>query len=157
MPDFVRISGLYFLTACIWVSSSFSYFANSLKSSMYIRWLIFSCYLLSLYPTEHFLSMSLRGIIEIMNSIGDSASPRNIPFWVFDSAKLLHLAVSYSFQIFMVFSIKFMTSSDVLYILRHFIIQLCGTISYAFLLSIYYSLWSVFTPALADGFSHEFQ
>ena len=35
---------------------------------MYIRWLIFSCDLLSLYPAVHFLSSWLSGIMAIMNS-----------------------------------------------------------------------------------------
>ena len=34
--------------------------------SMYIKWLIFSCDLLSLYPAVHFLSMWLSGIIIII-------------------------------------------------------------------------------------------
>ena len=63
------MSWLYILTVCIMVSGSFSFFANSLVSSMYIRWLIFSCNLLSLYPAVHFLSMWLRGIIAIMNRV----------------------------------------------------------------------------------------
>ena len=33
---------------------------------MYIRWLIFSCDLLSLYPAAHFLSMWFSGIIIII-------------------------------------------------------------------------------------------
>ena len=51
-----------------------------------------------------------------MNSNGDSTSP----------------AINSTLQIFMIFSIKFMTSCDILYILRQSIIQLCETISYAF-------------------------
>ena len=43
-------------------------------SSMYIKWLNFSCDLQSFL---HFLSMGLGGIIAIMNSNGDSASPWN--------------------------------------------------------------------------------
>ena len=46
----------------------------------------------------------------------------------------------------MVFSIKFMTSCDILYILRQIIIQLFGTISYAFFYQsgpyIEFSVWS---------------
>ena len=68
-----------------------------------------------------------------MNSNGDRASPGKIGLWIFASAKLLPPAVNSTLQVFMVFSIKFMTSSDILYILRQFIIQLCGTISYGFL------------------------
>ena len=52
---------LYILTACIKISNSFSIFANSLMSSMYIKRLIFSCELQSLYPAVHFLSMWLSG------------------------------------------------------------------------------------------------
>ena len=56
----------------------FSFFANSLTSSMYIRWLIFPCNLLSLYPAVYFQCMWLSGIIVITNCNGDSASPLNI-------------------------------------------------------------------------------
>ena len=129
MPNFIPMSWLYILTACMRVSRYFSCFANSLMPSMYIRWLRFSCYLLSLYPTVHFLSMWLCGIMAIINSNGDSASPWNIPLWIFASAKLLPPAVKSTLPIFMAFSIKFMTSCDILYILRQF----CGTISCAFL------------------------
>ena len=38
---------------------------------MFIKWLIFSSDLLSLYPVVHFLSMWLNGIMAIMNSNGD--------------------------------------------------------------------------------------
>ena len=57
----------------------FHFFANSLMSSIDIRWLIFSCDILSLYPAVHFLSMWLSGIMAIMNSNGDSTSPWNTP------------------------------------------------------------------------------
>ena len=105
-------------------------------SSIYIRCLIFSCDLQSLYPAMHFLSMWLSGIIAIINSNSDSASPWNITLWIFASVKLFPPHVNSTFQVFMVFSIKFMTSCDILYILWQFIIQLCGTISYSFLPSI---------------------
>ena len=120
-------------SACMRVSSSFSIFANHLISSMYIRWLIFSCDLLSLYPAAHFLSMWLSGIMAIMNSKGDSASPWKMSLWIFVSAMLLPPAVSSTLQVFIVCSIKFMTSCDILYICRQCGIKLCGTISYAFL------------------------
>ena len=117
------------------VSSSFSFFANNLMSSMYIRWLI-SWDLLNLYPAVHFLSMWFSGIIAIMNSKGDSASPWKMPLWIFVSAMLLPPAVSSTLHVFMVCSMKFMTSCDILCILRQCNIQLCGSISYAFLQSI---------------------
>ena len=89
----------------------------------------------------------------IMNSKGDSASPWKIPLWIFVSAKLFLPAVNSTLQVFMVFSMKFMTY--ILYILRHFIIQLCGTMSYAFLQSIQaiarcFFVWSCFRLACVD-------
>ena len=132
----IPMSWLYIVTVCIRSSSSFSFFANSLMSSMYIKWLTFSCDLLSLYPAVHFLSMWLSGIMAVMNSKGDRASPWKIPLRIFASTNLLPPAVNSTLQVFMVLSIKFMTSFAILYILRLFIIQLCRTISHAFLLSI---------------------
>ena len=55
-----------------------------------------------------------------MNSKGDSASPWKIPLWIFISAKLLPPAVSSTLQVFMFFSIKFMTSCDILWYFVHF-------------------------------------
>ena len=136
MTNSIPLSWLHILTACMRVSIYFSFFAKSLMSSMYIRWLIFSCDLLSLYPAAHFLSMCFSDIMAIMNSKCDSASPWKILLWIFVSAKPLLPAVSSTLQVCMVFSMKFMTSRDILYILRQCSIQLCGTISYAFLLSI---------------------
>ena len=132
MPNSIPMSWLYILTEWMRVSSSFSFFANCFMLSMYIRLLIFSCDLLSLYQAVHFLSICLSGIIAIMNSKGDSASPWNIPLWVFVSAKLLPPAVYFTFLVFM---IKFMTLSDILYIFRQLIIQALQDVSYAFLLS----------------------
>ena len=120
----IPMSWLYILTACIRVSNYFSFLANSLISFMYIRWFIFSCDLISLYPAVHFLSMWLSGIIAIINSNGDCASPWNIPLWIFVSTKLFPPAVNSPLQVFMVFSIKFVTSSDIIYISRQFITTL---------------------------------
>ena len=50
---------------CISVFSSFSFFA---MSSMYLKWLIFSCNLLSLYLAVQFLCMWFSGIVPIINS-----------------------------------------------------------------------------------------
>ena len=71
--------------------------------------------------------------MSIMNVNGDSGSFWNILLLIFASAKLLPPAVNSILQVFMVFLIKFMTSYDILYILRQFIMQLFGTIAYAFL------------------------
>ena len=84
----ILASWLYILTAYIRVSSTFSFFANSLMSSMHIRWLMFSCNLQILYLDMHFLSMWLSGIIAIVNNKGDSSSPWNISLLIFPSVKL---------------------------------------------------------------------
>ena len=82
MPNSIPMSWLYILTVCIRVSSSFSLFANSFMSSMYIRWLIFSCEQLSLCPAVHFLTMWFSGIMAIINRRGDHASLWKIPLWI---------------------------------------------------------------------------
>ena len=89
MPNSIPMSCLYILTVCIRVSSSFSFFANSFMSSMYIRWLIFSCDLQSLYPAVHFLSMWSSGNMAIINSRDFSAYSWKIPLWICVLAKLL--------------------------------------------------------------------
>ena len=117
------------------VFESFQFFFIFCKK-FNVRWLIFSSDLLSLYPAVHFLSMWLIGIMAIMNSKRDRASSWKMPIWIFVSAMLLSPAVSSTLQVCMVFSMKFITSCDILYILRSCIIQLCETISYPFLKSI---------------------
>ena len=99
-----------------WSFQFFLIFANSLMSSMHFRWLIFSCDLLSLYLAVHFLNMWLSVIMTIMNINGDSASPWNIPLLIFVSDKLIPPAVNCTLPVFMDFSVKFMTSCDILYI-----------------------------------------
>ena len=119
------MSWLYILTAFTKVSNSFSFLANSSKSFIHIRWLIFSCDSLSLYPPSYFLSMWLSGFITTTtNSNSDSASLWNIHLWIFTSAKLLLTAVNSTLQYSLVLSINFLILSDILYILRHCKIQL---------------------------------
>ena len=89
---------------------------------MVIKWLTFSCDQLSLCPAEYFLSMWLSGIMAIMKSKGDRASPWKIPIWIFASANLLPPAVNSTVKVFIVLSMRFMTLTDILYILRLFII-----------------------------------
>ena len=146
---FHPMSWLYILTACMRVSSSFSFFVNNLMSSMYIRWLIFSCDLLSLYPAAHFLSIWFSGIMAIMNSKGNCASPWKIPLWIFVSAMLLPPAVSSTLQVCMVCLMMFITSCDILYILRQCNIQLCGTICQVFYILLFVTLWSAGTTKFA--------
>ena len=120
------MSLLYIRTACIRSSNSFSFLAKSCMSSMYISWRIFSCDFVNLYLPVHFLTMWLSGIIAIRNSNDNSASPWNIPHWTFTSAKLFPLVVNSTLQASMFFSKNFMTSSDILFILRHCITHLEG-------------------------------
>ena len=54
MPNSISLYWLYILIVCICVSNSFSFLANSLMSSMSIRWLIFSCNLVNLYPPRNY-------------------------------------------------------------------------------------------------------
>ena len=79
MPNSIPMSWLNIQTVCIRVSSSFSFFAYSFLWFMYIRWLIFSFNLLSLYPAVYFPSMWFSGIMIIMNCKSDCASPWKIP------------------------------------------------------------------------------
>ena len=81
----------------------FLFLANSLMSFMYIRWFIFSCDLLTLYPAVHFLGKWLSGIMAIMNSNSDSTSSRNISLCIFASAKLFSSAINSTFQVLIVF------------------------------------------------------
>ena len=90
-----------------------------------------------------FLSTWLSSIIAITNNSGDSKSPWKIRLWIFFSVKLFPPAVNSTVPVLVVFTIKFMTSSDVLDILRQFIIQRHGTIYYAFLKSVQAIAFSV--------------
>ena len=66
MAHFSRPNSIPMSWVCIRVSNSFSFLVNSLMSSMYIRWFIFSGDLVSLYPAMHFLSMWLSVIMPII-------------------------------------------------------------------------------------------
>ena len=124
------------LIVFIMVCNSFFIFCNILLSSMYMKWLIFSCDLVGFYLPVHFLSMWISGIIAITNNNDDRKSSRNIPPWIFSFAKLFPPVVTSTFQFFVVSGRKFIILSDILYILTQSIILLCRTISYTLLLSI---------------------
>ena len=51
LPNSIPISWLYILIVCMRVSNSFSFLANSLMLSMYIRWLSFSCTFSTCFPS----------------------------------------------------------------------------------------------------------
>ena len=104
MPNFIPISWQYILTICIRFSNSFSFLSKRLMISMYIKWFMLSCDLLSLYPAVHFLKMWLSGTMAITKSNGDSASHWNMLLWTFTSAKLCLLVVNSSLQVCMVIS-----------------------------------------------------
>ena len=96
IPNSIPISWLFILRVCIRVSNSLSFLADTLMSSIYIKWIIFSCDLLNLYPAVHFLRIWLSGMMAITKSNGESASPWNMPLWIFTSAKLCPPAVNSS-------------------------------------------------------------
>ena len=106
MLNSISMSWLYILTAFIRVFSSVWFLANSLMSSIYIRWSILSSDLWSLYPSVHFLSMRLSGIIAITSSHSDSVFPWNISLWIFTSPKLFPPTVNSTLQFFKVFPDK---------------------------------------------------
>ena len=107
-----------------------------------VVWLDSTCTLISksFNPVVHFLSMWLSGIMAIMNSKGDRASPWKIPPGIFVSAKLFPPAVNSTLQFFMVFSIKFMTSCDILYYYYY-----------------YFTHCEFFPPMFAGGLLQEWQ
>ena len=123
----------------------FSFFANSFMSFMYIRWLNFSCDQLNLYTAVHFLCMWFSGIMAIMNSRGDSTSPWKIPLWIFVSAQFIPPVVNSTLQFFMVFSMKLMTSCDILYISRQYYYY---DYYYIFSFTFFFFFWQYFPESL---------
>ena len=95
--SFIPRSWLYLLIVCIRISSSFSFFGNSLMSSVYIKWLIFSNDFVNLEPPLHFLSMWSSGTTVISGKNRESASPRKIHPWIFISTKLFPPAINSNF------------------------------------------------------------
>ena len=68
---------------------------------------------LILHLSMHFMTMLLIGIIAITNSNGDRVFPRNILLRIFTPANLFPIAVKSPLHVSMVFSINYMTSSDI--------------------------------------------
>ena len=77
--------------------------------------------------------MWLSGNLAITNSNCDSASHWNMPRWIFTFADLFPRVVNCTFSVSMAFLMNIMTSSGIIFILRQCNIQICGTISWAFL------------------------
>ena len=77
----------------------FLYFANSLMSSMNIRWLVIFCDSWYVYPPVNFQSIWFSGVIAIINSKGDSASYWKITLWIFISVNLFPPAVYFHFPV----------------------------------------------------------
>ena len=98
----------------------FFFFAKRLMSSMYIRWLIISCYFVSFYPPVHFLSMRLSGkiliVIAHLPEIFHSGFLPQLNFFFLQSIPVSSFPGWENLT-------YFMTSSDILYILRQCIIQ----------------------------------
>ena len=104
----------------------------SMPNSILISWLyiltVWGFFRLSFYPPVHFLRMWLSGIMVIANTDDDSASPRNMPLWIFNSVKLWNPVVHSTLQVCMVFSINCTIWLGILYMLRQCSIQLWATI-----------------------------
>ena len=98
MPNSIPTSSLYILSL-YYSFQFFLVFDKSLMSSMYIKWLIFSCDLLSLNLDVHFLRMWLNGIMDITNSNGDSAYPLNTPLCIVTSAIFLVILLAWLFLV----------------------------------------------------------
>ena len=81
--------------------------------SMYIRWLTFYCDSWCLEPPVYFLSMWTSGIIAITNS-NDSVSLWKMPLCIINSAKFFLPADSYTHWFFIVSSMNFKISSDII-------------------------------------------
>ena len=127
LPNSITMSWLYILRVCILVSNYRSVFANILMSSIYMRWLIFSCNLVSLYLLVYFPNMWLNGIITITNINGDGVSPWKIILWILTSAKLFSPADHLTVPVSMVFLMNFMTVLDILNIFWLRIIHFRGS------------------------------
>ena len=67
---------------------------------------------------------------------GESEFPWKMPLWIFPLLGF-DLSLSIPFQFSIEFKMKFMILSNILYIFRHSIIQVCDTISSVILLSIH--------------------
>ena len=118
MPNSIPMSWLNFVTVCIRVSN---FFCFCFCQIVWYRRCTLSAWtwdLLSLYEAVHFLGIWLSRTIVITNSNGVSAYLWNIPLWIFNYVKLFPVAINSTLQVIIVFSINFMTSSGILYILR---------------------------------------
>ena len=128
-----RISILYILFVCIRVSDFFTFLANTLMSSMFVKWLVLMCFCKFVAACEF-----PKCVMECHLNYHDSTYIYNISRWIFTLAKLSPLAVNYTLQFFIVFSIKFMNLTYILYILLQSItIQLRDFIICFLLLSIH--------------------
>ena len=78
----------------LWLAPTHTNTTNAQHGVTYIRWLTFSCDLWSLYTPVYFISMWFSDIIIISNS--NSASPWNIPLWIFISANIFLPTISFA-------------------------------------------------------------
>ena len=123
MPNSILISWLYILTDSIRVSNTFSFLANSLTLSLYIKWFgLFLGFTEFVSGCDWVASSLLETVMVIVNLSGICLSG--------SFAKLFLPAFNSSLQVSMVFSINFITSSSILYILRQCDIQLWGPYYY---------------------------
>ena len=139
----IAIYWLYILSVCISVFNSFLFFGKQFDVVHVFQVLIFSCDLMSLYPAVHFLMMWVSVIMAITKTNGNSASPSNMPLFIFISAKLFPPTVNSTFQVCMFFSINCTTwrgidptKSYSLYFSRQCIIHLCPYIINLFVVTL---------------------
>ena len=134
-------------------------------SSMYIWWWIFLQFMEFLaacaFPKYTIEWHHCYSNGDSTNSNGDTASPWKIALWIFPSTNLFPHAVGFTRQFSMEYSINFMTSPDILYILRQSIIQLCRTLSCFFAVNswhsyIFPSRFTFLDQCIADLRQHPF-
>ena len=76
----------------------------------------------------HLQSTWLSNIIAIATNSGQSESPWKITIWIFTPARAWPPAINSTLQFSMTFMMKFMISSDILYIFKHYYSRLRGHI-----------------------------
>ena len=121
IPSFLHILELNILTFCISESRPLSVFRYNFRSPTYSRRLIRSLLLLNSWASLQFHRMSVKGIRPIMNS---RESPWKIPCFI-------AYRFSSTFHRGMAQCKRFWTLLAIFNIVRHSMIQECGTISYA--------------------------
>ena len=107
-----------------------SFFANSFRSSINSKWLIFLPPFSNSWDIFVCLNTNVNGIITNTNRSGGRLSPWNIPRLILTFPSLWLLAVSSTFHCFIDALTKDITLTATPNTFAHFCIQLCGTMRY---------------------------